>query len=203
MFGIQRQPSDPNRSVDLDDLNVRKYGESLRRIFFPVWEDAAHWGFRLNTANPSVTTIDGTDQPWAWVCDFERKTITLAIDHFEEKDLLRAVIITQIALARNGADAADLWVEELIRVRNIAETIGRERLANYLNAILDMAEMNVIDMRVSSDNRRVETFLPSDEQVGGGAAQSATRAFSDSLAVDVKRRQHGQASAAIKRLGLK
>jgi len=202
MFGIQRQPADPNRSVELDDLNVRKYGESLRRIFFPVWEEAPQWGFRLIDSELATAHDQDVDQLWAWACDFERKTITLAISHFEEKDLLRAILITQIALARNGADSPDLWTEDLIRVRNIAENIGRERLANFLGAVLDMADMNVIDMRVCSDNRRIETFLPRDEQPAL-ATESATRPFHDSLAVDVKRRQHGQASAAIKRLGLK
>lgn len=197
MFGIKRKQTDPNRILDLDDLSVRKYGDSVRRIFFPVWAESADWGFRLTA-----------EQPWAWCCDFNNRSIGISITHFEEKDLLRAALITQIALARSGVDCADVWAEELLRVRNIAENIGRERLANYLSAILEMAEMNVIDMRVSAGNDRVETFLPSAEHAASVRAarseeDSRARPFADSLSLDVRTRQHGQATAAIKRLGLK
>ncbi len=197
MFGIKRKQTDPSRIVDLDDLSVRKYGDSVRRIFFPVWLESPAWGFRLIA-----------DQPWAWVCDFRSRTIALSITHFEEKDLLRAALITQIALARCGVDGSDVWAEELLRVRNIAENIGRERLANYLNAIYDMAEMNVIDMRVSEDSSRVETYLPSEDRRQASSESSSDTAqfapvFADSLSLDVKTRQHGQACAAIKRLGIK
>lgn len=191
MFGTRDKKFDAARAVVLDDLNIRKYGDTVRRIFFPVWPEAKDWNFRLDTS-----------PDWAWACDFKSRVMVFSTEHFEERDLLRAALISQIAMARSGPDSAEAWISELARVRNVASTIGREQIANFVSAIIDMTEMNVIDIRRNAARWRVETYLPSTP-AGRDATIDDQYRFQDSLHVHQSDRENKQARDAITRLGLK
>jgi len=178
------------RPVSLNDLSVRKYADGVRRVFFPVWPEGKDWRFRLDV-----------DREYAFACDFDRKTIVVGQRAYVEADNLRAALIAQVAHARSGPDSAEAWYAELDRTRTVAEILGKDRLALYLDLLMQRAEMNVLDIRKTVDASCLETW----RSVPGLNDQSGVpgRSSDDSLEVTVMERQFTQASAASKRLGLK
>ena len=184
-----------SRGISLDDLNVRKYASTVRRIFYPVWPERGEWRVVLEPG-----------QPWAWACDFDQKTIFISRQKYPEKDLLRTAIIVQMAHARTGIGSADAWLAELKRARSISESIGRDRIERYLTEIIIQAHDSTLDIRLCEGAGRLETFITETAPVAQKSSRSAENSvstFQDSLQLSAVERQVNQAAHALRRLSLK